>query len=909
MEHRRMLKAVIAGILNLVCYKLFFASASTTESDVTALKSVLTAWQTSRLNWTGNDPCGLHWQGVKCDGATNTRITQLSLGEVGIQGRLLRSIGGLMNLVSLDLSFNQMLTGPLPTELGNLTKLQMLNLQSCGFTGSIPAEFGNLAQLEFLALNDNHLDGNIPSSLGKLRSVSWFDLSQNLLSGNIPVSTNNQQNLGLDNLTAAVHLHLSRNFLSGLLPKELCYMPNIIHLLLDGNNLSGPIPSDVTNFQAMEILRLDSNQFEGEIPTGINNVVSLKELHLSNNSMKGTIPDLSNLQQLELLRLSINLFDSQVFPNWILNLTTLQTIEMDEDNLTGMIPPQLFELSSLEVVSFRSNQLSGVVQLDNVAKSLASIFLQNNNISDVTGLTSASQYQLILGGNPICNDTRNKLLSSVCSAETILESWEPDQLHSCNISCKDDKLLTPACACAFPLILLFQFNAPSFTHITDDRMSNLHNLLQNYLYLTTDQVWIGSANFTDDDRLLANVLIFPSAIESWTQDMVSRILSRLGSNFTLNEFGPYQLNYILLPPLIGSGNKTLYGKSIIAGVILGVLGFIALLGILGIYFWHKRRYMKLKSSSKLSVSWGSVKGDAPQLKGACCFSYDELSTATNDFSPSNQIGDGGYGKVYKGVLPSGQVMAIKRAKSGSFQGGAEFKTELELLSRLHHKNLVALIGFCYEQGEQMLVYEYMPNGTLYDHLRGKGEGLSWQTRIEIAVGAAKGIAYLHEMADPPVIHRDIKSSNILLDKNFMAKVSDFGISKLALVGDGANANGPFSTQVKGTLGYLDPEYYCTERITQKSDVYSFGVVLMELITARPPIENGKSLVRDIMYAWEMNDVDTLQGFIDPTLQNYDHKDLEYILRLAFSLLKDSGAARPSMSEVLKFLETILARIV
>ncbi|KAJ7553051.1 hypothetical protein O6H91_06G082900 [Diphasiastrum complanatum] len=835
MEHRRMLKAVIAGILNLVCYKLFFASASTTESDVTALKSVLTAWQTSRLNWTGNDPCGLHWQGVKCDGATNTHITQLSLGEVGIQGRLLRSIGGLMNLVSLDLSFNQMLTGPLPTELGNLTKLQMLNLQSCGFTGSIPAEFGNLAQLEFLALNDNHLDGNIPSSLGKLRSVSWFDLSQNLLSGNIPVSTNNQQNLGLDNLTAAVHL------------------------LLDGNNLSGPIPSDVTNFQAMEILRLDSNQFEGEIPTGINNVVSLKELHLSNNSMKGTIPDLSNLQQLELLRLSINLFDSQVFPNWILNLTTLQTIEMDEDNLTGMIPPQLFELSSLEVVSFRSNQLSGVVQLDNVAKSLASIFLQNNNISDVTGLTSASQYQLILGGNPICNDTRNKLLSSVCSAETILESWEPDQLHSCNISCKDDKLLTPACACAFPLILLFQFNAPSFTHITDDRMSNLHNLLQNYLYLTTDQVWIGSANFTDDDRLLANVLIFPSAIESWTQEMVSRILSRLGSNFTLNEFGPYQLNYILLPPLIGSGNKTLYGKSIIAGVILGVLGFIALLGILGIYFWHKRRYMKLKSSSKLSVSWGSVKGDAPQLKGACCFSYDELSTATNDFSPSNQIGDGGYGKVYKGVLPSGQVMAIKRAKSGSFQG--------------------------------------------------KGEGLSWQTRIEIAVGAAKGIAYLHEMADPPVIHRDIKSSNILLDKNFMAKVSDFGISKLALVGDGANANGPFSTQVKGTLGYLDPEYYCTERITQKSDVYSFGVVLMELITARPPIENGKSLVRDIMYAWEMNDVDTLQGFIDPTLQNYDHKDLEYILRLAFSLLKDSGAARPSMSEVLKFLETILARIV
>jgi serine/threonine protein kinase len=203
-------------------------------------------------------------------------------------------------------------------------------------------------------------------------------------------------------------------------------------------------------------------------------------------------------------------------------------------------------------------------------------------------------------------------------------------------------------------------------------------------------------------------------------------------------------------------------------------------------------------SETAAASWArsEEKGGAPRLKGARWFSHEELKRSTNNFAEANELGYGGYGKVYRGMLPNGQFIAIKRAQQGSMQGGQEFKTEIELLSRVHHKNLVGLVGFCFEQGEQMLVYEYMSAGTLRDSLMGKsGLHLDWKKRLRVALGAARGLAYLHELADPPIIHRDVKSSNILMDEHLTAKVADFGLSKL--VSD--SERGHISTQVKGTL--------------------------------------------------------------------------------------------------------------
>eukprot|EP00253_Pinus_taeda_P003593 PITA_03593 len=264
-------------------------------------------------------------------------------------------------------------------------------------------------------------------------------------------------------------------------------------------------------------------------------------------------------------------------------------------------------------------------------------------------------------------------------------------------------------------------------------------------------------------------------------------------------------------------------------------------------------------------------------------------------------------QVYKGILPDdGQMVAVKRAKTKD-QCGVEFKTELEMLSRVHHKNLVGLIGFCFGEGyEQMLVYEYMPNGSLRDNLSGKtGNRLDLWERSCIALGSARGLAYLHEHADPPIIHRDVKSSNILLDENMIAKVADFGISKLSVdTGSGAHV----STQVKGTMGYLDPEYYMSQQLTQKSDVYSFGVVLMEILSSRLPlVERGKYLVQEMKTAMDTGGINAVRRqILDPFLRDspISNTVFESFVKISLRCVEDSAVNRPKMSDVVKELELI-----
>ncbi|PIN22241.1 Tyrosine kinase [Handroanthus impetiginosus] len=238
------------------------------------------------------------------------------------------------------------------------------------------------------------------------------------------------------------------------------------------------------------------------------------------------------------------------------------------------------------------------------------------------------------------------------------------------------------------------------------------------------------------------------------------------------------------------------------------------------------------------------------------------------------------------------------------QGGLEFKTEIELLSRVHHKNVVSLVGFCFEQGEQMLVYEYIANGTLKESLSGKiGIRLDWMRRLRIALGAARGVQYLHDLANPPIIHRDIKSNNILLDHRLNAKVADFGLSKPM----DESERGHVTTQVKGTMGYLDPEYYMTQKLTEKSDVYSFGVLLLELLTSRTPIEKGKYIVREVKMAMDTTKaMYNLHGILDPIVASSPSpRSVEKFVDLALRCVHESGIDRPTMSDVVKEIENTM----
>ncbi|KAJ8756062.1 hypothetical protein K2173_024609 [Erythroxylum novogranatense] len=293
------------------------------------------------------------------------------------------------------------------------------------------------------------------------------------------------------------------------------------------------------------------------------------------------------------------------------------------------------------------------------------------------------------------------------------------------------------------------------------------------------------------------------------------------------------------------------------------------------------------------------------------FSLEELTTATDGFSDANFLGQGGFGYVHKGVLSNGKVVAIKQLKAGSGQGEREFRAEIEIISRVHHRYLVSLVGYCITGAQRMLVYEFVPNGTLKFHLHDKPT-MDWSTRMKIAVGAAKGLAYLHEDCRPKIIHRDIKASNILLDDSFEPKIADFGLAKLLL--DPALTFQPeyflnrFSVCNFFCCSYVDPAYASTWQLRDSSDVYSFGVVLLELITGHRPVDSTQSFLDEGIVNWarplmeRAPEDENYNALVDSKLQNYDPLEMKRMICCAAASVHPSAGLRPSMSQIVRALE-------
>ncbi|KAK6121284.1 hypothetical protein DH2020_044987 [Rehmannia glutinosa] len=836
--------------LLVVLVQVFGIAAFTNTDDFVALKSLKDVWNNVPPNWDGADPCGSDWDGISC---SNSRVVSITLASFNLSGQLSSDIEGLSELQTLDLSYNKGMTGALPSAIGNLKKLSSLILVGCGFSGPIPPSIGSLQQLVYLSLNSNNFVGEIPPSIGSLSNLYWLDLADNKLSGTIPVS--NGSTPGLDMLINTKHFHFGRNQLSGEIPSQL-FSSNLtlIHLLLENNQLTGSIPSSLGFVQTLEVVRLDRNSLTGPVPRNLNSLTSVHELDVSNNS-----------------------FDATDVPPWFSSLQSLTSLIMENTRIQGQLPVSLFSLSQLQTVALKNNRINGTLNIGSSHSSqLQLIDLQNNFIDAFTQRADLSEIQYV---------TKEERIITA----PFLTSLIPHTQHQQKIA---------------QLFLVVQIKC--LVQHANKLMTTFKSHGQ-----PVDSVSLSNPTKNVDRYLELNLQVFPSGQDYFNRTGISGI-GFMMSNQTFKPppgFGPFYFianTYPNFPGLTEGSHKSSNTGVIIGAAVGGSVLFLLLL-LAGVYaFRQKRRAETATKKSDPFASWDRTanSGGVPEIKGAKSFSFEEIRRCTNNFSEMNEIGIGGYGKVYRGTLPNGKLVAIKRSQKGSNQGGLEFKTEIELLSRVHHRNVVSLVGFCFDHGEQMLVYEYITNGSLKDSLTGRsGIRLDWTRRLRIALGAARGVQYLHDQANPPIIHRDIKSNNILLDEKMNAKVADFGLSKPM----GEPERGHVTTQVKGTMGYLDPEYYMTQELTEKSDVYSFGVLLFELLTSRSPIVKGKYIVREVKQAMDKTkELYNLEDILDPIVaSNMAPRSVEKLVDLALRCVQELGANRPTMSDVVKEIENVM----
>ncbi|XP_017984705.1 PREDICTED: receptor-like protein kinase THESEUS 1 [Theobroma cacao] len=537
--------------------------------------------------------------------------------------------------------------------------------------------------------------------------------------------------------------------------------------------------------------------------------------------------------------------------------------------------------------------------------------------------------------------------------------WEPDQPYLVNAASALDVMVNPNLI-KYPDGIPAEI-APNWVYATAQEMAEANVTDQRFNISWTFEVEEGFTylirmHFCDIVSIALNSLVFnvyinkQSALSSFDISSKTMALSAayyvdfltnvsMGSNQILVQIGPPDLRNLpsnaILNGLeimkmsntcdsldgnvcVSSGNSKFPRKILIVLAISSAAVFAVLMVMVATFFLYLRQPKRPKrcpstwfpflanvgnSDSKVSIC--SLASTAQTHGLGRVLSFSEIREATKNFDESLVIGVGGFGKVYKGMLENGVMVAVKRGNPGSRQGLTEFRTEILMLSKLRHRHLVSLIGYCEEQNEMILVYEFMAGGPLRKHLYGSNlPPLSWKQRLEICIGAAKGLHYLHTGAADSIIHRDVKTTNILLDENFTAKVADFGLSKLGPTLDQTHV----STAVKGSFGYLDPEYFRRQQLTEKSDVYSFGVVLMEILCARPAINPALPREQVNIAEWAMHwqKRGLLERIIDPHLAGFINLDsLRKFGETAEKCLAEHGTDRPTMGDVLWNLEYAL----
>ncbi|RWV91998.1 hypothetical protein GW17_00045674 [Ensete ventricosum] len=816
-------------------------------------------------DWNPLDSTPCNWTGVTC-GSTSLTVTSLDLSNFALAGPFPSALCRLPRLSFLSLAFN-LLNDTVPSSsLLGCSSLAHLDLSQNSFVGPLPSSLPSiLPDLVHLDLSANNFSGDIPPSFGQFPRLRILSLVANELTGPVPSF--------LSNLTSLRELNLSYNpFSPSPIPVSFANLTQLRILWLAGSNLVGPVPPDLGRLSSLVNLDLAYNSLSGPIPESIAGLSSAVQIELYANSLSGSLPrGFSNLTALRFFDASTNKLSGHL-PGDIFLVPNLANLQLYENNLVGRIPQTISRCKNLADLRLFSNQLDGPLPSDfGKHFPLGFIDLSDNFLS---GEIPAS----------ICD---GGVLSELLLLNNSFSGSLPQSLGRCTsltrVRLPNNRLsgeVSPA-FWGLPHVWLLELTGNFFSGGISSVISGAANL--SVLLISDNQF---SGQIPEEIGALSNLYEFSAA-----NNMLS---------------GPLPMGLRYLTKL---GELDLHNNSLSA--------------------WFYWRYRNLKKAA--------LGMDNPQWKLTSFyklgFSEEEILVSLDE---DNVIGSGASGQVYKVVLGNGETVAVKKLWGTSKKNdvvqrfGDGFEAEVEILGKIRHKNIVKLWCCCTNNDSKLLVYEYMPNGSLGDQLHGaKGGLLDWRTRYKIALDAAEGLSYLHHDCLPPIVHRDVKSNNILLDAEFGAKVSDFGVAK-------AIVNGPKSMSViAGSCGYIAPgllisslvfalleilgsmrgmyslvllacfpfsaEYAYTLRVTEKSDIYSFGVVILELVTGRFPMdpELGE---RDLaQWACSTMEQKGVESVIDPRLSLCFKEEIRKVLDVGLLCTNFLPLNRPPMRTVVKLL--------
>ncbi|KAK5834572.1 Serine/threonine-protein kinase BRI1-like 1 [Gossypium arboreum] len=880
-------------------------------------------------------------------------LEALDLSHIGLRGKIPGGLlGNFKKLKRLSLAYN-LFTGEIPPELGQACgALEEVDLSSNKLTGGLPSAFTSCSSLQLLNLGNNLLSGDFLSAVvSSLPNLRYLYVPYNNISGSVPLS--------LTNCTQLQVLDLGSNAFKGSIPPGFCSSNSALEKILLANNyLAGSVPMELGNCKNLRTLDLSFNGLNGPIPINIWNLPYLSDLVMWANNITGEIPESICLSggNLETLILNNNLISGSI-PQSIGKCTNMIWVSLSGNNLTGEIPSGFGDLPKLAILQLGNNSLTGQIPPElGKCQSLIWLDLNSNDISGALPPELANQAGLVMPGGVSGKKfafVRNEGGTACRGAGGLVEfeGIRPERLESFPMvhSCSSTRIYSGMTVYTFTnngsmIYLDVSYNNLSgsipenFGTMSYLQVLNLgHNKLTGNIPESFGRLKaIGVLDLSHNNLQgylpgSLGTLSFLSDLDVSNNNLTGSIPT--GGQLTTFPASRYENNSGLcgvpLPSCATGGHLTsLHPRNkkppVAVVMVVGITFFLlCILGLTLALYRVKKNQLKEEMREKYVESlptsgssiWKLSSVPEPLSINIATFekplrklTFAHLLEATNGFSAESLIGSGGFGEVYKAQLRDGCVVAIKKLIHITGQGDREFMAEMETIGKIKHRNLVPLLGYCKVGEERLLVYEYMKWGSLesvlHDKAKGRGSRLDWAARKKIAIGSARGLAFLHHSCIPHIIHRDMKSSNVLLDENFEARVSDFGMARLV---NALDTHLSVST-LAGTPGYVPPEYYQSFRCTTKGDVYSYGVILLELLSGKRPIDPSQFGDDNNLVGWakQLHREKRVDEILDPELMMKEsgEAELHHYLRIAFECLDDRPFRRPTMIQVMAMFKEL-----